>query len=155
MINEYDWNRLEGLGFDLNYIEKSTGELKDSCWKGYTAVGMKKKKGKRVPNCVPLTSKHVEENPLDEMTPKHLPELPKTKKSKPKEQFMTSSGFSEECKPNGGMLIAQLRSMQENIAVILSIVNPETNLDPWMASKITEAEHGMTAIADYLKYKRH
>jgi hypothetical protein len=26
--------------------------LKDTCWKGYTAVGMKKKKGRMVPNCV-------------------------------------------------------------------------------------------------------
>ena len=34
-------------------IEEPTGDLKDACWKGYTAVGLKKKKGKTVPNCVP------------------------------------------------------------------------------------------------------
>lgn len=28
-------------------------DLKDSCWKGYTAIGTKKKNGKTVPNCVP------------------------------------------------------------------------------------------------------
>jgi len=28
-------------------------EKKDPCWKGYTQVGMKKKDGKEVPNCVP------------------------------------------------------------------------------------------------------
>ena len=27
--------------------------LKSACWKGYEAVGMKKKGGKKVPNCVP------------------------------------------------------------------------------------------------------
>ena len=27
------------------------------CWKGYEMVGMKNKGGKKVPNCVPLTSK--------------------------------------------------------------------------------------------------
>lgn len=27
--------------------------LKKSCWKGYTAIGIKKKNGKKVPNCVP------------------------------------------------------------------------------------------------------
>jgi hypothetical protein len=27
------------------------------CWKGYEMVGMKKKGGKQVPNCVPVTSK--------------------------------------------------------------------------------------------------
>jgi len=26
---------------------------KNPCWKGYEMVGMKKKKGKNVPNCVP------------------------------------------------------------------------------------------------------
>ena len=34
-------------------VEPPTGELKDTCWKGYTAVGLKNKNGKKVPNCVP------------------------------------------------------------------------------------------------------
>ena len=34
-------------------IAKPTGDLKKACWKGYTAVGMKMKNGKKVPNCVP------------------------------------------------------------------------------------------------------
>ena len=29
-------------------------DLKKACWKGYEAVGMKKKNGKTVPNCVPV-----------------------------------------------------------------------------------------------------
>lgn len=33
-------------------IKKPTGELKNPCWKGYTALGMKEKNGKKVPNCV-------------------------------------------------------------------------------------------------------
>ena len=33
-------------------IKKPTGDLKDACWKGYTAIGTKKKNGKTVPNCV-------------------------------------------------------------------------------------------------------
>jgi len=28
-------------------------KLKNACWKGYEAYGMKKKNGKKVPNCVP------------------------------------------------------------------------------------------------------
>jgi hypothetical protein len=27
--------------------------LKSACWKGYEAIGMKKKGGRKVPNCVP------------------------------------------------------------------------------------------------------
>jgi hypothetical protein len=34
-------------------VAQSTGDLKDACWKGYTAVGFKNKDGRRVPNCVP------------------------------------------------------------------------------------------------------
>ncbi len=44
----------------MEEVEKSTGDLKKACWKGYTAVGMKMKNGRKVPNCVP------EEVELDE-----------------------------------------------------------------------------------------
>ena len=37
----------------ITEVEKPTGKLKDACWTGYTAVGMKMKGGKKVPNCVP------------------------------------------------------------------------------------------------------
>lgn len=35
-------------------VKEPTGDLKDACWKGYTAVGMKMKNGRKVPNCVPV-----------------------------------------------------------------------------------------------------
>nr|QMP83231.1 MAG: hypothetical protein [Caudoviricetes sp.] len=38
----------------VSEVEKPTGDLKKACWKGYTAVGMKKKNGRIVPNCVPV-----------------------------------------------------------------------------------------------------
>ncbi len=47
---------------ELDEVAKATGDLKDACWKGYTAVGMKMKNGKKVPNCVPVK----EEEELDE-----------------------------------------------------------------------------------------
>ena len=30
---------------------------KNPCWKGYEMIGMKKKKGRKVPNCVPIGKK--------------------------------------------------------------------------------------------------
>tara|TARA_R100001591_G_C4257000_1_gene158694 strand:- start:459 stop:587 length:129 start_codon:yes stop_codon:yes gene_type:complete len=30
---------------------------KNPCWKGYEMIGMKKKKGRNVPNCVPIGKK--------------------------------------------------------------------------------------------------
>ena len=34
-------------------ITKKGKGLKKACWKGYEAIGMKKKGGRKVPNCVP------------------------------------------------------------------------------------------------------
>ena len=45
------------------YYAKQNEALEDACWKGYEAIGMKMKNGKKVPNCVPKES--VEES-LDE-----------------------------------------------------------------------------------------
>lgn len=41
-------------------IKEPTGKLKDACWKGYTAVGMKMKNGRKVPNCVPVKEAYEE-----------------------------------------------------------------------------------------------
>ena len=46
----------------LEEVKKPTGKLKNTCWKGYVAVGTKDKNGREVPNCVPKS----EEVDLDE-----------------------------------------------------------------------------------------
>jgi len=43
------------------YLDAKKGEKKEDCWDGYKRVGMKKKGGKMVPNCVP------EETQIDEL----------------------------------------------------------------------------------------
>jgi len=43
-------------------VKKPTGDLKDACWTGYTAIGMKMKNGKKVPNCVPVKEDLDEEH---------------------------------------------------------------------------------------------
>ena len=45
---------------EIDEVKKPTGELKDACWKGYTAVGMKMKGGRKVPNCVPEETQQEE-----------------------------------------------------------------------------------------------
>lgn len=44
--------------------QKGLDEDKDPCWKGYEMVGMKNKRGRKVPNCVP-----VKEGLLDKLNP--------------------------------------------------------------------------------------
>jgi hypothetical protein len=57
-LHDYDWSRLAALGYPEDFAEKMKD---DPCWKGYQMVGMKPGKGGKVPNCVPLESKHAEE----------------------------------------------------------------------------------------------
>lgn len=46
-----------------NFI--SEAGLKDACWKGYEAIGTKKKNGKEVPNCVPVKEEQLNERGED------------------------------------------------------------------------------------------
>lgn len=47
-------------------------DLKQACWKGYQAIGMKKKNGKTVPNCIPVKeSENIRTLSLDDIAKKH------------------------------------------------------------------------------------
>ena len=177
MIEDYDWDRLAGLGF----TEKATGDLKDSCWKGYTAVGMKTKNGRKVPNCVPV-KKDAEHGEGDvataEMTANYLPEEPGTGPAKnpqmgeqkirmPRmEEIVKSSNrnghlamaaapnyaelYSDE--NNGRMIVNQLRVMREKIDIMLGMLDGSENLEPWCATKIANSSQSLASVADYLRF---
>lgn len=51
-INELVAKRKKG-GVQSRGIDKNIGEDNDPCWDNYKQIGMKKKGGKKVPNCVP------------------------------------------------------------------------------------------------------
>lgn len=183
-LQDYDWDRLNGLGF----TEKATGDLKDSCWKGYTAVGTKKKNGRTVPNCVPV-KKDAEHGEGDiataEMTPNYLPKEPGAGDEKnpqmgeqkirmPRmEEIVKSSNrnghlamaaapnYAEtedfgdafhSMEPNAGMIITQLRVMREKIDIMLGMIYPDDNFEPWVATKIANAGVGVASVADYLRF---
>ena len=40
--------------------EEYINEAQGPCWKGYEQIGMKKKGGKQVPNCVPVSEEYDE-----------------------------------------------------------------------------------------------
>lgn len=42
-------------------VSEIINESKDPCWKGYKQIGMKKKGGKQVPNCVPANEEVTED----------------------------------------------------------------------------------------------
>lgn len=47
---------------EVSLVDKILKEIEEDCWRGYKKVGMKKKGKKIVPNCVPESVDHQEEN---------------------------------------------------------------------------------------------
>ena len=185
MIEDYDWDRLAGLGF----TEEATGGLKKACWEGYTAVGMKTKNGRKVPNCVPVKkSEHGEGDVATaEMTPNYLPKEPipgggdlknpqmgEHKQRMPRmpeiarasnnnghlamaaaPNYAETEDFSDplhSMEPNAAMAINQLRVMREKIDIMLGILYPDDNLEPWMASKLTMSSQNLASVADAIRF---
>ena len=54
--------------------------------------------------------------------------------------------------PNAGMIITQLRVMREKIDIMLGMLYPDDNLEPWVATKIANAGVGVASVADYLRF---
>ena len=174
-MNDFDWDSLQQYGF----TEKATGDLKDSCWKGYTAIGMKNKGGRKVPNCVKIDSKHSEGDiATAEMTPNYLPEEPGTGPAKnpqmgeqkirmPRMEEITKASnnngqlamaaapnYNElySAEPNGRMIVNQLRVMREKVDILLGMLDGSENLEPWCATKVTNAGTALASVADYLRF---
>jgi hypothetical protein len=58
----------------------------------------------------------------------------------------------EEYESNARMAMGQLRSMAEDIMMILSELTPDENLEPWVAAKITMSKQNLAAVSDYLRF---
>jgi hypothetical protein len=183
---DYDWDRLDGLGF----AEGTKDGLKSACWKGYEAVGMKTKNGRKVPNCVPV-KKDAEHGEGDiataEMTPNYLPKEPipgggdrknpemgeqkirmprmeEIEKANAKDRHLAMAAapnYAEtedfhdafhSMEPNANMLITQLRVSREKIDIMLGLLYPDDNLEPWVATKIANAGVALASVADYLRF---
>jgi hypothetical protein len=174
-MNDFDWDSLQQYGF----TEKATGDLKNACWTGYTAVGMKKKGGRKVPNCVKIDSKHSEGDiATAEMTPNYLPKEPGAGDEKnpqmgeqkirmPRMEEITKASnnngqlamaaapnYNEfySTEPNGRMIVNQLRVMREKVDILLGMMDGTENLEPWCATKITNAGTALASVSDYLRF---
>jgi len=191
-MTAYDWKKLKELGISeesldsiIEFAEKSSDGLKKACWSGYEAVGMKKKRGKMVPNCVPIESKHAEKpSSTSEMTPNFLPNEPGKGDEKNPEMgeegvpirmprmevikkamnkngqlamraapnYSETEDYFESDEPNGGMAINQLRVMREKIDIMLGMLYPDDNIEPWMATKLANSSQNLASVADYLRF---
>ena len=59
----------------------------------------------------------------------------------------------EEEESNSAMAMGQLRSMAEDIMLILSELTPDTYLEPWVAAKITMSKQNLSSVSDYLRFR--
>jgi hypothetical protein len=139
-----------------------TNEEKDPCWTGYKQVGMKKKGGKKVPNCVPehtgIVGKILEqiagEEELQNLEEKNVPTNPSLwskMKSRAKAKFdvypsaYANGWAAKEYKKAGG----GWKSVDENVTIedasgktfaeVIDIVNPDPLVPKKSENELEEA----------------
>ena len=66
--------------------------------------------------------------------------------------YSETEDFIESHEPNGGMAINQLRVMREKIDIMLGMLYPDDNLEPWMATKLANSSQNLASVADYLRF---
>ena len=54
--------------------------------------------------------------------------------------------------PNAGLAINQLRVMREKIDIMLGMLYPDDNLEPWCATKLSMSAQNLASVADYLRF---
>ena len=173
---DYDKSRLLGLGF----TEETIAQLDFACWDTHKQEGMKKKGNRMVPNCVPKSEHREGDVATAEMTPNYLPEEPGTGPAKnpqmgeqkirmPRMEEITKASnnngqlamaaapnYSENSlysdEPNGRMIVNQLRVMREKVDILLGMLDGTENLEPWCATKITNAGTALASVSDYLRF---
>jgi hypothetical protein len=129
--------------YNIEEVKEPTGKLKDACWNGYTAVGMKMKNGRKVPNCVPVK----EQTKTPHETSKHFKtpetsELQSVDKNDPDSRLMgTSSATEIYRKETPGQTIKR---------VVREVLEIDEN---WQDSKYKNPTGGLTK-AGVMAYRR-
>ena len=54
--------------------------------------------------------------------------------------------------PDGEMALGQIRSMHDNLYQLEELINVNSELEPWVNSKLTLANDYLDVVADYMKY---
>lgn len=130
-------------------VEQATGNLGNACWKGYTAIGLKTKDGKTVPNCVPMEEEIIT-NYVDfakqhkKMYPNHSEEQTKAAWEKYKAHFSKKEEVELE----------ESISKEAAVKVSASQINRYIDTENWQAIAdlmkfLTPEEHELWAKNGY------
>lgn len=58
----------------------------------------------------------------------------------------------DESEANGGMALSELRSIADKAMMLAGMITGETELEPWVASKITRAADYLNSVANHAMY---
>ena len=121
----------EGLEFLEGELveDKQKGVDGKACWKGYKRMGTKQKGGKTVDNCVKMED-HGPENP---------------------DAPVNYGEYDRE----GDMAKDDLRTIDDAVEELYSILRADDNLPEWVQSKITKAVDYIDTARDYMKAQKY
>ena len=121
----------EGLTFLEGELveDKQKGVDGKACWKGYKRMGTKQKGGKTVDNCVKMED-HGPENP---------------------DAPVNYGEYDRE----GDMAKDDLRTIDDAVEELYSILRADDNLPEWVQGKITKAVDYIDTARDYMKAQKY
>jgi len=178
---DYDKNRLTGLGFSeetiaqLDFACWDTHKQKGMKKKGNRMVPNcvpKSEHGEGDIATAEMTPNYLPKEPGagDEKNPQmgeqkiRMPRMEEITKSSNRNSHLAMAAapnYSEtedfndafhSMEPNGGMAINQLRVMREKIDIMLGMLYPDDNLEPWMATKLSMSAQNLASVADYMRF---
>lgn len=178
---EYDTNRLKSLGFseeainNLDFVCWDGYKAEGMKKKGSRMVPNCVKKSEHKEGDVAtaeMTANYLPEEPgtgpaknpqmgEHKMRMPRMPEIVKASNNNghlamaAAPNYAESEDFSDplhSMEPNAAMSINQLRVMREKIDIMLGILYPDDNLEPWMASKLTMSSQNLASVADAMRF---
>lgn len=154
-------------------MAKKYSELKDACWKGYEAIGTKKKNGKEVPNCVPKNEEQdIEERNKENATKRKNMDASRGARYKlnnpvPKAGAQHKTGVAHnkaigralrseekdagEYDYEGAMAKTALQTICRNAEDMMEMLKDDENLPEWVQAKIVKAEDYMSSVREYMQ----
>jgi hypothetical protein len=177
---DYDFDRLISLGWSRDFVEKmkddpcwagyeAVGMKKKGKRMVPNCVPTESKHSEKASSTSEMTPNFLPEEPGsgDEKNPEmgevgvRMPRSDVLKRTNSKDAQLAMAAkpnyselfdYFESDEPNGAMAINQLRVMREKIDIMLGMLYPDDNLEPWMSAKLTMSSQNLASVADYLRF---
>jgi hypothetical protein len=122
-------------------IPKVKYNIEKACWEGYEMYGMKEKKGKMVPNCVPKKKSEPDIGAMLAKTEELLAQV-RLKKEESSEEYA------------GHMVKSNLYKMAKDSQELHDMFEDDENVEPWVEEKIAVAASMVSQVKHYIEYER-